>query len=186
MTTGCGLVLDRLYRGDCVAGMKQLADGSVDFVFADPPFNIGYSYDIYDDRRDAEAYLEWTLAWGRQVVRVLKPSSTFWLVIGDEFAAELKVQFHRELGLSLRSWVIWYYMFGVHCTRKFARSHAHMFCFVKDPKRFTFNDGAIRVPSARQLVYSDARANPQGRLPDDTWIFQPQDLPEGFSAHGDT
>jgi len=68
------------------------------------------------------------------------------LLTGD---AEVKVLFHRELGLSLRSWVIWYYTFGVHCTRKFARSHAHLFYFVRDPKRFTFNDGEIRVPSAR-------------------------------------
>ncbi len=39
----------------------------------------------------------------------------------------------------------------------------------------------IRVPSARQLVYADKRANPKGRLPDDTWILRPQDVPEAFS-----
>ena len=117
---------------------------------------------------------------------MLKPDGTFWLAIGDEFAAELKVLFHRELGLSLRNWVIWYYTFGVHCTKKFSRSHAHLFYFVKDPKRFTFNDEAIRVPSARQLVYVDARANPEGRLPDDTWILRPQDVPDGFAPEGDT
>src|SRR3954463_1200749 len=93
-------------------------------------------------------YLDWCKAWGREVVRALKPDGTFWLAIGDEYAAELKVLFHRELGLSLRSWVIWYYTFGVNCTRKFSRSHAHLFHFVKDPKRFTFNDQSIRVPSA--------------------------------------
>jgi site-specific DNA-methyltransferase (adenine-specific) len=86
----------------------------------------------------------------------------------------------------LRSWVIWYYTFGVNCTRKFNRSHAHLFYFVKDSKRFTFEDEAIRVPSARQLVYDDARANPRGRLPDDTWILRPQDVPGGFAADGDT
>ena len=57
---------------------------------------------------------------------------------------------------------------------------------MKDPKQFTFNDQAIRVPSARQLVYSDRRANPKGRLPDDTWILRPQDVPGGFPADGDT
>ncbi|MEK6234890.1 MAG: site-specific DNA-methyltransferase, partial [Planctomycetales bacterium] len=31
----------------------------------------------------------------------------------------------------------------------------------------------------------DSRANPKGRLPDDTWILRPQDLPEGFEADGD-
>jgi site-specific DNA-methyltransferase (adenine-specific) len=42
------------------------------------------------------------------------------------------------------------------------------------------------VPSARELVYGDKRANPSGRLPDDTWILRPQDLPAGFGADGDT
>jgi DNA modification methylase len=141
------LEFDRLYAGDCLELFPRVASGSIDLVFADPPFNIGYDYDIYDDRREAEAYLNWTRSWGREVVRTLKRDGTFWLAIGDEYAAELKILFHRELGLSLRSWVIWYYTFGVHCTRKFSRSHAHLFYFVKDPKRFTFNDQSIRVPS---------------------------------------
>jgi len=175
-----------LHTGDCLKLFPMLEAGTIDLIFADPPFNIGYDYDIYDDRRDAQAYIDWSLTWGREVVRVLKPSGAFWLAIGDEFAAELKVLFHRELGLSLRSWVIWYYTFGVHCTKKFARSHAHLFHFVKDPKRFTFNDREIRVPSARQLIYFDARANPEGRLPDDTWILRPQDVPDGFTPESDT
>ncbi len=72
--------------------------------------------------------------------RALKPNGTFWLAIGDEYAAELKVIVHREVGFHLRSWVIWYYTFGVNCTKKFSRSHAHLLYFVKDPKAFTFND----------------------------------------------
>ena len=180
------LEFDRLYAGDCLELFPRVASASIDLVFADPPFNIGYDYDIYDDRREADTYLGWTKSWGREVVRALKPDGTFWLAIGDEYAAELKILFHRELGLSLRSWVIWYYTFGVHCTRKFSRSHAHLFYFVKDPKRFTFNDQSIRVPSARQLVYFDTRANPEGRLPDDTWILRPQDVPDGFAPESDT
>ncbi len=180
------LEFDRLYAGDCLQLFPRVASGSIDLVFADPPFNIGYDYDIYDDRLEAEAYLHWTRSWGREVVRALKPDGTFWLAIGDEFAAEMKVLFHRELGLSLRNWVIWYYTFGVHCTRKFSRSHAHLFYFVKDPKRFTFDDQSIRVPSARQLVYFDSRANPEGRLPDDTWILRPQDVENGFAPESDT
>jgi site-specific DNA-methyltransferase (adenine-specific) len=180
------LPIDQLHEGDCLAGLARLPDGSVDLAFADPPFNIGYDYDIYDDRKAADDYLDWTRRWTAEVARVLKPAGAFWLAIGDEYAAELKVMVHRELGLSLRSWVIWYYTFGVNCTKKFSRSHAHLFYFVKDPKRFTFHDQAIRVPSARQLVYFDTRANPRGRLPDDTWILRPQDLPDGFAPDEDT
>src|SRR5205807_8892560 len=148
-----------LIPGDCVSGMARLEAGSVDLAFADPPFNIGYEYDVYDDRADAAQYLEWTRAWGRQVQRVLKPTGTFWLAIGDEYAAELKLIFQKDLGFTCRSWVIWYYTFGVNCTKKFSRSHAHLFHFVKDRKHFTFNNKDIRVPSARQLVYADSRAD---------------------------
>ncbi|NOT01227.1 MAG: site-specific DNA-methyltransferase [Phycisphaerales bacterium] len=194
--------LDVIHIADCIAGMNRLPAGSVDLVFADPPFNIGYDYDAYDDKREADDYLNWSREWIAGVVRVLKPNGTFWLAIGDEFAAELKVLCTRELGLHCRSWVIWYYTFGVHCKHKFTRSHAHLFQFVKDAKDFTFNSLDVRVPSARELVYGDKRADPAGRVPDDTWmmtpvfpaevatrdgfILRPQDIPERFPTHGDT
>jgi len=165
--------LGRIVQGDCIKKLKTLDAGSVDLVFADPPFNIGYDYDEYDDKRSCEDYLGWSKRWISEVIRVLKPDGTFWLAIGDEYAAELKVMATRDLELTCRSWVVWYYTFGVHCKHKFTRSHAHLFYFVKDPKKFTFNTDDIRVPSARQLVYADKRANPKGRVPDDTWIIQP-------------
>lgn len=181
-----GLACNRLYERDCVEGLKQVGSGTVDLVFADPPFNIGYEYDAYDDRKQAEAYLAWTRRWGAEVQRVLRANGTFWLAIGDEYAAELKLIFQNELGFVCRNWVVWYYTFGVHCTHKFSRSHVHLFYFVKDSKHFTFNADSIRVPSARQLVYADRRADARGRVPDDTWILRPQDLPEGFCADEDT
>ena len=180
--------LDKVHNQDCIAGMKKLDDGVVDLAFADPPFNIGYDYDVYQDKVDSQRYLQWSRDWIAEVARVLKPDGTFWLAIGDEYAAEMKVMMQQEHNLVCRSWVVWYYTFGVNCTRKFNRSHAHLFQMVKDPKSFTFNaeEPAIRVPSARQLVYGDKRANPKGRLPDDTWILRPQDLPDGFRSDGDT
>ena len=175
-----------LCQGDCVAGLGKVEPKSVDLVFADPPFNIGYEYDVYKDRRGCEQYVAWTRIWGQRVQRILKPNGTFWLAIGDDFAAELKLVFQNDLGFHCRSWVVWYYTFGVNCTKKFSRSHTHLFHFVKNRKKFTFNNPDIKVPSARQLVYNDSRAEPDGRLPDDTWILRPQDLPEGFLADEDT
>ncbi len=179
-------VINEVIESDCLEGMKQLVDGSVDLVFADPPFNIGYKYDLYEDNLEDNEYLGWSRQWMEEVIRVLKDDGSFWLAIGDEYAAEMKVLMQRTLGMTCRSWVIWYYTFGVNCQKKFNRSHAHLFQMVKDPDNFTFNADAIRVPSARQLVYGDKRANPRGRLPDDTWILRPQDLPEGFQPDDDT
>lgn len=176
---------DFLYHGDCINGLAQLEEGCADLVFADPPFNIGYEYDVYEDRKSADEYLAWTKKWAEGVKKVLKPSGSFWLAIGDDFAAELKTLFQRDLGFSCRSWVIWYYTFGVNCTKKFSRSHTHLFHFVKDPKNFTFNGDAIRIPSARQTVYADSRAHSKGRLPDDTWILRPHDVGYGFVPEQD-
>lgn len=159
----------------------------MDLVFADPPFNIGYKYDVYQDQRNDSEYLDWCRQWISGVHRTLKPDGTFWLAIGDEYAAELKI-IAQETGFVCRSWVIWYYTFGVNCKANFSRSHTHMFYFVRNPKKFTYNaaDPDLRIPSARQLVYGDSRANSAGRLPDNTWILRPQDIPESFEADSDT
>lgn len=169
--------LNTIHLQDCVTGMNALPEGSIDLAFADPPFNIGYQYDVYDDRQEREHYLDWCNRWIGAVYQALKPTGTFWLAIGDEYAAELKLA-SQAAGFLCRSWVIWYYTFGVNCSKKFSRSHAHLFHFVKDPKSFTFREDDLenRIPSARQLVYNDKRANPKGRLPDDTWIIRPRDV----------
>ena len=170
-------LLNTIHHGDCIAGIDNLPEGSVNLAFADPPFNIGYDYDVYDDKREHQDYISWSADWMRAVHRVLADDGTFWLAIGDEYAAELKIE-ATKLGFHCRSWVIWYYTFGVNCSRKFSRSHAHLFHFVKDPDNYTFRheDKANRIPSARQLVYNDKRANPKGRLADDTWIIRPADV----------
>ncbi len=41
-----------ILRGDCVKAMAALPEGRIDLAFADPPFNIGYEYDVYDDKQE--------------------------------------------------------------------------------------------------------------------------------------
>ena len=44
-------------------GLSELDDATVQLAFADPPFNIGYDYDEYDDRRSSDDYLGWCRKW---------------------------------------------------------------------------------------------------------------------------
>ncbi len=111
----------------------------------------------------------------RAVYRALKPSGSFYLAIGDEFAADLAVVARRKIGFHMRNWIIWHYTFGQQTKKMFAKSHTHIFYFTKSDKDFTFNPDAVRVKSARQTTYADARANPKGKLPDDTWFLRPQE-----------
>ncbi|NBO92346.1 MAG: site-specific DNA-methyltransferase [Planctomycetia bacterium] len=178
-------LLDRIVTGDCLRHLATLPDGSVDLAFADPPFNIGYEYDVYNDRQGRADYLAWTDRWLAAVSRVLKSDGSMYVAIGDEYAAEMKVRLDA-LGLTMRNWIVWHYTFGVACKRKFNRSHAHIFYYVVNPKRFTFNADSVRVPSARQTTYADRRAVAGGKLPDDTWVLRPQEEDKAFTPESDT
>lgn len=200
--------------GDCIETMNAWPAESVDLVFADPPYNIGYNYDKYDDRREDDDYVGWTCAWVSAATRLLKPSGSLYILIGDEYAAETRVhlkKLERKGKLLFRNWIIWHYTFGQNCKSKFNRSHAHLFYCVGSgvyPKKkretdkppvakftlkdapFTFNRQEVAIASARQTTYGDRRANPEGKLPDDTWYLRPQeamdDGAELFETDSDT
>ena len=174
-----------VWQGDCLDLLPEIDAGTVDLAFADPPFNIGYDYDVYRDSRAKSEYLAWTDRWLEGVRRTLKPTASLFVAIGDEYAAEVKIRLDA-LGLTMRNWIVWHYTFGVSCTKKFNRSHAHILYYVVDPKRFTFDPTGVRVPSARQTTYADSRANPAGKLPDDTWVLRPQESADHFSPESDT
>ncbi|MBN1555628.1 MAG: site-specific DNA-methyltransferase [Phycisphaerae bacterium] len=165
--------LDTIIQGDCIKLLGSQLFPFADLVFADPPFNIGYQYDVYEDKKAYDEYYRWTRDWMSACKRILNPRGSFWIAIGAEYAAEVRF-IGRELGLTLRNWVIWYYTFGQSTKRKFARSHTHLFYFTQDPVEFTFNDEAVRTFSDRERVYHDKRANPAGRIPDDVWTEFPR------------
>lgn len=154
--------------GDCIEILRKVSEPFADLIFADPPFNIGYQYDRYHDKVEKNRYLAWTRDWIGACLNVLKPTGSFYIAIGDDYAAHVRL-IGDELGLTLRNWIIWHYTFGQQTRNKFARSHTHIFYFVKNKDAFTFNDWAVRVPSDRQLVYNDKRAQSFGKLPDDVW-----------------
>jgi len=161
---------NEIYCGDCVELLRNTTDLKARLIFADPPFNIGYTYDQYDDRKEYDHYVAWTKTWMQACRDFLTPDGSFYIAIGDDYAAEIRM-IARELNLTMRNWIIWHYTFGQQTKAKFARSHTHIFYFVNDPKNFVFNDEPIRVPSARQLVYNDKRANAKGKIPDDVWRY---------------
>ncbi|HOM60069.1 MAG TPA: site-specific DNA-methyltransferase [Anaerohalosphaeraceae bacterium] len=154
--------------GDCIEILRQAPAAFADLIFADPPFNIGYQYDRYRDKVEKNNYIAWTRDWMSACLDVLKPDGSFYIAIGDDYAAHVRI-IGDELGLTLRNWIIWHYTFGQQTRSKFARAHTHIFYFVKNPKQFTFHDWAVRVPSERQLVYNDKRAQSCGKMPDDVW-----------------
>ena len=177
------------FVGDCYTVLPmRVRDGSANLVVADPPYNIGKDYLDYDDKKDVDEYLSWLLNRIGQIRKCLHPHGAFWLIINDLLVSEVDVRV-KSMGFYKRSHVIWYYTFGQNTPKCFTPSHTHLLYYTKSKSKYTFNqdEPKIRHPSARQVKYKDKRANPKGRLPDNTWAIFPELMPEGsFDPAGDT
>ncbi len=63
---------------------KFLPDGSVDVVVTSPPYNLGISYNMYEDRLPRGQYLGWLEEVGREIDRVLADTGSFFLNVGGK------------------------------------------------------------------------------------------------------
>ena len=164
------MVWDVMQR-DCVTGLQGLDPGSVPLIVCDSPYNFGQPYAAYKDNKPHDKFLAWLQSWLSAASQALAPHGSLWVFVPDEWADELSVYCRRTLNLTRRRWVIWVFTFGQAARKNFTRSHCHILYFSKSATKFTWNEEGLRVPSARQLVYNDKRANQRGKLPDDTWLL---------------
>ncbi|MEY2562113.1 MAG: hypothetical protein QOH88_306 [Verrucomicrobiota bacterium] len=86
-------------QGDCLEGMAEIAEATIDLVVTSPPYNLGIAYSRYSDRQDREGYLDWCYQWAAQVRRILKPDGSFFLNLG---ASPSNPLLPHELVLRLR------------------------------------------------------------------------------------
>lgn len=154
-----------ILQGDC---LKMLpCDRSFNLIVADPPYNQGVAYDGFADKNPS--YGLWCEQWVTKCYLSLKSNGTMWIVIPDEWAAEVAIMAKR-VGFVLRNWVIWYYSFGQNTREKFARTKCHLLYFVRG-REYTFNPEYIE--SERQRI-GDKRAAPEGKVRDDVWFDIPR------------
>jgi len=158
----------RIIQGDCVQSLQTLERDSVDLVVTDPPYNIGIDYGYGEDSDRRRDYDLWCEEWIGLCYRALKPSGSLWIISGQEFGAFIDIAI-QNVGMTVRNRITWHETFGVYCQKKFGRCSRPIYYATKDARRFTFNAGAVTVPSARQEKYGDKRANPAGKIMGDVW-----------------
>jgi site-specific DNA-methyltransferase (adenine-specific) len=160
----------KIVHGDCVQCLSNLIPGSVQLVFADPPYNIGVDYggSSKADQLSEQQFVDWAASWIEPAIAALADDGSIWVMINDEYAAEFCLILKR-CGLHMRNWIKWYETFGVNCASKFNRCSRHILYFTKSAKKFVFNTDAVSRPSDRQVIYKDRRADHHGKLWDDVW-----------------
>lgn len=172
-------------KADCVDFLTSLKR-KPNLIVADPPYNYGVDYEAVGDNLAYDEYMTFTRRWLTAAVQALDTHGSMWVFIPDEWVSEIDLFCRKNLKIHRRSWIVWYYTFGVANQRNFSRSHTHLLYFTMRKSKFHFDDKAIRVPSARQLVYNDRRQSAAGKLPDNTWVLLREQLTPLFVPDGDT
>ena len=72
MKKDIGIEINKIHNLDCIKGMQQIKDNSIDLIVTSPPYNIGIDYDVYCDCMEWEQYLEWCEQWLSECYRILK------------------------------------------------------------------------------------------------------------------
>lgn len=164
----------RLYVGDCRDVLASIPDrGSVDLIFADPPFNWDVPYDEWKDGMPRREYEKFTFEWLDGCIEALAPNGSLWVNIPDDTAAEIVMHLKRR-GLTMINWCVWHFRFGQNRDSSFIMSKVHALYFAKDPDNRIWNPGAVLEQSDRASIYGDARtmakeSNKGMRVPMDVW-----------------
>lgn len=99
-----------LYQEDCLNLLPFLNSGSIDCIFADPPFNLQKDYkNGFTDFWNEGDYLNWAFQWIDQCCRVLAPGGALFIYSlpkwAYKFAAhidERDMQFRHWIALSMK------------------------------------------------------------------------------------
>ena len=97
--------IDGIFNEDCIAGVRHLADGSVDLVIADPPYGLGKDYVNDSDKLSGDAYLAWSERWIDAVLPKLARNGSLYLFCTWQYAPELFVMLKRRL--TMINEIIW-------------------------------------------------------------------------------
>src|ERR1043166_4041053 len=162
----------RIVTGDCVAEMAKLAAGSVDLVFADPPYNLQLQGDLRrpdDSRVDAvdddwdkfssfTAYDDFTRAWLMACRRVMKPAATLW-VIGSYHNIFRVGAILQDLGFWILNDVVWRKTNPMpnFRGRRFTNAHETLIWAAREPgaRGYTFNYEALKAGNEDVQARSD-------------------------------
>ena len=123
-----------LYEIDCLKLLPAIRDASIDCVFADPPFNLGklYGQGEISDALASEDYRQWSHAWLKECIRVLKPGAAFFVYIiprwGYHFASYLEAQ-----GMLFRHWIAVSMKGSYPRGKKLYPAHYGLLYFTKGP-----------------------------------------------------
>jgi len=190
--------MNRIYFGDNLPILKEMAASSVDLIYIDPPFNTGKAQSrtriktVRDETGDRvgfqgrryrtveqgtrsfadifDDYLAFLEPRLCQAYRVLAPHGSLYFHIDYREVHYCKILLDTIFGReSFLNEIIWAYDYGGRPRNKWPPKHDNILLYVKDPNCYTFNTEAIeRIPYMAPGLVGPQKAA-RGKLPTDCW-----------------
>ena len=169
----------KIFWGDAVKVLEnQIADNSIDLIFADPPYNIGKSFNGYKEKWSSdEEYLKWCYKWLDLCIKKLKPNGSFYVMTATQFMPFFDIYLQNKINILSR--IVWFYdSSGVQAKKYYGSLYEPILFCVKDKENYTFNADDILVEAKtgakRKLI--DYRKNPpqvynSEKIPGNVWEF---------------
>lgn len=168
---------------DCLEGLKNLEDETVDLTLTSPPYCIGKAYDVHTT---IAGFIEINEPVIKEIYRVTKNGGSIcWQVghhvqDGEVFPLDFYVYeiFKRNFpDIKLRNRVIWHFEHGANCRKRFSGRHETILWFTKG-RDYYFDLDAVRVPQKypgkkhyKGNKKGEYSCNPLGKNPGDVWII---------------
>jgi adenine-specific DNA-methyltransferase len=143
--------------GDATEALTtEIPDGSVDLIFADPPYNIGKNFNGRKDRWPSdEEYLSWCYQWLERCISKLKSNGSLYVMTATQNMPYFDIFLRQRLTILSR--IVWAYdSSGVQARNFFGSLYEPILHCVKDKNNYTFNADDIlveaRTGATRKLI----------------------------------
>lgn len=211
--------LDHIYVGEAEKVLRRWPSGFVDLCVTSPPYfqlrDYGHQEQLGLEERPG-SYVRRLLGVLGQVRRVLKPSGSLYLNLGDTYRDKSLVgipwRVARELtrrGWYLRNAIVWYKPHGLPSAIKDRLTNRYEFVFhLTRSRRYYFDLDPLRIPNVDRrtrrltgpvrrgaqgidhqpgaVVAGNFTPDPRGKNPGDVWAIGPETRPKRFISPGET
>jgi hypothetical protein len=175
-----------IYCGDNLDQLAKLPDRCIDLVYIDPPFNSNRNYEVFwgetkekrsfEDRHGStQAYIEFMRPRCSELVRVLKPTGSFYYHCDWHASHYVKVMLDQVFGEgNFQNEIVWKRSGAHNDPKRFGANHDTLF-FYTGSNRWTWNkqytsysqnyldeNYRYRDPDGRRFRVSDMTANKPG------------------------
>jgi len=168
----------KIIIGDALEKLKEIKDGSIDLVFADPPYNmskkkgLGWKYSNHItmqekwDMFSKDEYYKFNEEWIKEALRVLRPGGSLWVCGSFHNIYQVGSILQNFKEVKINNSIVWYKpnaQPNITC-RMFTESTEHLIWATKNGKKekWTFN-----YEDTKNKIYDNI--SPKGKQTRNVW-----------------